>query len=102
MHERERVAKHKPIGPFAPPYPAEASETRGGEPMAVANDKANTHGESFVGTSAPRDQWDDEVAKKYGRAVSLPRSDKETRAAQRPDGYTAPDEYGWVKPNEEP
>lgn len=96
MHDRDRTAKHRPIGPFAPPLPTDAEETSGGEPMAVANDKANTHGESFVGTSAPRDQWDDAVARKYGKRVDRARSNDETRAAQSPPMYTKPDENGWA------
>lgn len=101
MQDRPRAAKHQPVGPFAPPLPKDAEETHGGEPMAVANDKANLHGESFVGTSAPRDQWDDEVAKKFGRPVSRAKSDEETRAHQRPAGYSEPDENGWARPNDE-
>lgn len=98
MPARDRDARHRPIGPFAPPLPKDAEETRGGEPMAVANDKANLHGESFVGTSAPRDQWDEEIAKKFGRPVERARSDQWTRKMQAPEGYTRPDEDGWARP----
>lgn len=99
MHDRDRIVKHKPVGPFAPPLPKEA-ESREAEPMAVANDKANLHGESFVATSAPLDQYDADVARRYKQVPThLAKSDVETRAAQeRPPQHTAPDERGWAKP----
>lgn len=101
MPDRDRIARHRPMGPFSTPLPKDTEATEGGEPMAVANDKANTHGESFVGTSAPRDQWDDAVAQRYGKRVDLPKSDEETRRHQHPEGYTEPDENGWAKPRHE-
>lgn len=93
--------KHKPMGPFFPPLPKDAEATDGGEPFAVANDKANTHGESFVGTSAPRDPWDDAIAERFGRRVDRAKSDDETRRQQSPEGYSKPDENGWAQPDDE-
>lgn len=101
MHDRDRIAKDKPRGPFSPPLPKTAEEGGQGEPMAVANDKANTHGESFVATSSADDQFDHDVAKRYAKDVDEPRTDGETRSAQRPEGYTEPDEKGWAKPKGE-
>lgn len=99
MHDRDRKAKMKPVGPFEPPLPKDA-ESREAEPMAVANDKANLHGESFVATSAPLDQYDADVARRYKQVPAQPaRSDEETRKAQeRPEAHSAPDERGWAKP----
>ena len=101
MHERERIAKMKPVGPFEPTLPKDA-EAREAEPMAVANDKQTIHGESFLATSAPLDQYDADVARRYKQVPTRPaKSDAESRAAQSPEGYTEPDENGWAKPNEE-
>ena len=101
MHDRDRIAKEKPRGPFSPPLPKTAEEGGRGEPMAVANDKANIHGESFVATSSAEDQFDHEVARKFGKDVDEPRREQETRAAQKPEGYTEPDEKGWAKLKEQ-
>lgn len=98
-----------PMGPFAPPTPAEADQAEG-EPMAVANDKQNVHGESFVATTAPRDAMAEDVARKY-RDPQLQRVDPEesptphgkdvrerrdeNRAAEKPKGYSEVDEKGF-------
>lgn len=97
------MPKSRSTGPFAPPTPSEA-EGRDREPMAVANDKQQTHGESFVATSAPLDAYDPEVARRYKQVPAremMARSKRETRAAERPDGFTTPDEQGWAKPTGE-
>ena len=101
MPDRDASAKEKPRGPFSPPYPKTAEKGGDGEPMAVANDKANTHGESFVATSSADDQFDHDVAKKYAKDVDEPKREKETRAAQKPEGFTEPDEQGWSKLKEQ-
>lgn len=98
MHDRDRIAKHKPVGPFEPPLPKDA-ESRVAEPMAVANDKQTIHGESFVATSAPLDQYDAEVARRYKQVPAQPaKGDGETRAMQQPPEHTTPDARGWSKP----
>ena len=64
MHDRERIAKEKPVGPFAPPKPDEVDQ-EGAEPMAVANDKRTGQDESFHPTTASKDQFSPEVARRY-------------------------------------
>lgn len=103
MHDRDRKAKHKPIGPFAPPRPSEVEDTPA-EPMAVANDKATIQGESHVPTTAPMDQYDDEVARRYKQvpgAQMRPHGKAEHVAMQHPPGYTEPNERGWAKLKEQ-
>lgn len=95
--------KYEPIGPFEPPTPTEV-ESSGPEPMAVARDKQQTHGESFLATSAPMDAYDDEVARRYKQVPAsqmMPKSRNEKRAAEHPKGYTEPDKDGWAKPTGE-
>lgn len=106
--------RYPPQGPFAPPTPAEADQARG-EPMAVAGDKRNVHGEPFLATTAPRDQMDEEVARKYrdpnlaadrphrtptphGEDVKARRD--ENRAREKPEGYSEIDEDGFRRPEE--
>lgn len=99
MHDRDLKAKYKPIGPFAPPLPTEVEDTPE-EPMAVANDKATIHGESFLPTSAPMDQYDEEVARRYKQvpgAQMKPHGNAETVAMESPPGYTEPNKRGWAK-----
>lgn len=103
MHDRAKIAKVKPIGPFEPPLPKDA-EQRLNEPMAVANDKQTIHGESFLATSAPLDAYDDDVARRYKQVPAVQmkaKGDAETIAMQAPPGYTKPDERGWARPEDE-
>jgi hypothetical protein len=100
MHDRDKIAKMKPVGPFAAPLPKSVDATDP-EPMAVANDKQTIHGESFVATTAPMDSYDDDVARRYKQVPGSqikPKSREETVAMQSPPGYTEPDENGWAKP----
>lgn len=63
--EGRRDAASRSRGPYAPPLPTEAERTEGGEPMAVANDKATLHGESFLPTTQSKDAYDRDVAKRW-------------------------------------
>lgn len=71
------VPKSQPVPPDAPPLPSEVDQ-EGPEPMAVANDKANLHGESFVPTTASQDAYAPAVARRY-------RQVPEANAAREPD-----------------
>lgn len=124
----DREGKHDPpasrrSGPYAPPLPTEAERTEGGEPMAVANDKATLHGESFLPTTQSKDAYDRDVAKRYetvpgsaagGKEGGIPDTvnpiDAERRAgspeAEKPEtqeqilhppGYTETDERGYKR-----
>lgn len=96
--------KHMTVGPFEPPFPS-VVESSGPEPMAVAWDKQQTHGESFLATSAPMDAYDDEVARRYKQVPAreiMPKTRDAKCAAEHPPGYTEPDARGWVEPTEDP
>ncbi|HUR68166.1 MAG TPA: hypothetical protein VM370_02890 [Candidatus Thermoplasmatota archaeon] len=109
MHDRDRIAREKPVGPFAPPTPSEAEDDEVGEPMAVAGDKQGSEtDESFVPTTASKDQYAPDVAERYKQVPGAARggagvteSRKENRAAEKPAEYSEPDERGWVKPQGE-
>lgn len=102
MHEdgkrAQKAPRSAPNGPFSPPLPKSVDESEH-EPMAVANDKQTIHGESFLPTTAPMDQYDDEVARRYRQvpgAQMKARTREETVEAQSPPGFSAPDEQGFV------
>lgn len=92
----------KPMGPYSPPLPSEAEQDQG-EPMAVARDKQNPYGESFLPTTADLDQFDADVARRYKQVregttgAGVTESREENRAQERPEGYTRRDENGWKK-----
>ena len=96
------TSRNKPTGPYAPPLPSEA-EREQGEPMAVARDKDNPHGEGFLPTTADMDQFDADVARRYKQVregtvgEGVTRSREENRAHERPEGYTRSDENGWKR-----
>lgn len=98
--------EHKPVGPYAPPRPSEA-EREQGEPMAVANDKATRHGESFLPTTADLDQFDADVARRYKQVRegtvgdAITRSREENRRQEEPAGYSETDARGWRHLEEE-
>lgn len=56
--------RSEPMGPYAPPLPTEAERTEG-EPMAVANDKRSSSGQSFLPTTQSKDAYDPDVAKRW-------------------------------------
>lgn len=64
MPARDRIRKEKLVRPDSPPAPSEVDQ-KGAEPMAVANDKLQLHGESFVPTTASKDAYSEEVAERY-------------------------------------
>lgn len=61
---KDERKKFAPVGPFAPPTPSEAEQSRG-EPMAVANDKETIHSDSHMPTTASTDAMAPDVARKY-------------------------------------
>jgi len=97
-------AKHSTVGPFSPPLPTDVEASRP-EPMAVAWDKQQTHGESFVATSAPMDAYDEDVARRYKQVPAkdmMPHSDAEKRReTEHPSGHTDPDDNGFAHPRTE-
>lgn len=113
MGREPKKRAYPPQGPFSPPRPSEAEQVEG-EPMAVANDKATQHGESFLPTTASHDQWSAETARVYrdpnlertashGRSGhATPHGDRaetrsdENRRMESPRGYTQPDDGGRV------
>lgn len=101
MNDEER-AKHKPIGPYAPPRPSEVEDSRP-EPMAVANDKATIHSDSHLPTSAPMDAYSEEVARRYAQVPEKARTAarEENRAQEDPAGYTPEDARGYKRLDEE-
>lgn len=94
--------KFAPVGPFAPPTPSEAEQSRG-EPMAVANDRTTVHSDSHMPTTASTDAMDAEVARKYrdpnmgrggvGGGSPTPHGDDvatrhdENRRSEEPEGF---------------
>lgn len=93
MEKKKRFA---PVGPFAPPTPSEAEQERG-MPMAVARDMQTTD-DTAMPTSAPNDPGLP-TPTPHGRDVRD--RDDENRAHERPDGYSAIDENGWRRLEDE-
>ena len=105
-NDRDRRSAYGTVGPEDATRPSEAEETEG-EPMAVANDKVTTQGESHVPSTASLDQWDEEVARRYrqvppangGTQVGkgTTESREMNRAMEDPPGYEIEKETGWKK-----
>lgn len=124
-HEATSEDANVERGPYSAPEPHEADRVDQGEPMAVANDRATPHGESFLPTTNRfiRDVMDADVAHRYktvpdsARRGSTPKDESrhasprdaeggphaQEHVAQQeaPPGYTQADEKGWKRLKDE-
>lgn len=108
-------------GPYLPPQQHEADRVEQGEPMAVANERATSHGESFSPTTSRfiRDVMDEDVAHRYktvpdsarrgqtpadeSRHASArdaeggPHAAEQLEQQRRPPGFSETDERGFKR-----